>query len=234
VNRGKQKLLNRPPRFFHRKTMARLTPEIIWNAHEKELLNILNEHTLVPKPKKVHFYAPSFMYYSTQYYRSQPNHFPTISITGTSCALNCKHCGGKILETMHPAFTPEKLFEICAELKLKGALGCLVSGGCQPNGAVPLKPFVPTLERIKRDLGLTVLVHTGIVDFATAKALKNAGVDAALIDIIGSEETIKEICNLYVTIEDYTNSLNALHESGLPFMPHIVVGLHNGTLKGEF
>ena len=214
--------------------MARLSPETIWNTNEKELLNILDEHTLVPKPDKVYFYAPSFMYYRTKHYKSQPNHFPTISITGAGCALNCKHCAGKILETMQPACTPEKLFELCAELKLKGALGCLVSGGCQPDGSVPLKDFVPALERIKRELDLTVLVHTGIVDFATAKALKNAHVDTALIDIIGSEETIKEVYNLNVTVKDYANSLDALHESGLPFVPHIIVGLHNGTLKGEF
>jgi uncharacterized radical SAM superfamily protein len=214
--------------------MARLSPETIWNTNEKELLNILDGHALVPKPDKVYFYAPSFMYYRTKHYKSQPNHFPTISITGAGCALNCKHCAGKILETMQPACTPEKLFELCAELKLKGALGCLVSGGCQPDGSVPLKDFVPALERIKRELDLTVLVHTGIVDFATAKALKNAHVDTALIDIIGSEETIKEVYNLNVTVKDYANSLDALHESGLPFVPHIIVGLHNGTLKGEF
>ncbi|MCK4439883.1 hypothetical protein KAU85_02750, partial [Candidatus Bathyarchaeota archaeon] len=45
--------------------------------------------------KKIHFYAPSFMYYKTSHYHSSPTDFPTISVTGESCALNCKHCGGK-------------------------------------------------------------------------------------------------------------------------------------------
>jgi uncharacterized radical SAM superfamily protein len=213
--------------------MAQLSPETVWHTNEKELLSLLSAGTLVPKPKKIRFYAPSFMYYKTSHYCSSPTHFPTISVTGKGCALNCKHCGGKVLETMHPAKTPEKLFELGTKLKQHGALGCLVSGGCLPDGSVPLKQFTPVLEKIKRELGLTVIVHTGIIDTATAEALKNAGVDAALIDIIGSNETIKEIYNLNVTVEDYENSLKALHKARLNFVPHIIVGLHNGKLRGE-
>jgi uncharacterized radical SAM superfamily protein len=213
--------------------MAQLSPETVWNTNEKELLSLLAAGTLVTKPKKANFYAPSFMYYKTSYYCSSPTHFPTISVTGKGCALNCKHCGGKVLETMHPAKTPEKLLELGSKLKQNGALGCLVSGGCLPNGSVPLKQFIPVLEKIKRELGLTVIVHTGIVDSATAEALANAGVDAALIDIIGSNETIKEIYNLNVTVEDYENSLKAFHKVRLNFVPHVIVGLHNGKLRGE-
>jgi hypothetical protein len=134
---------------------------------------------------------------------------------------------------MYPATTPKKLFELCAKLKHDGALGCLISGGCLPNGSVPLRRFVDAIEKIKRELGLTVFVHTGIIDFETANELKKAGVDSALIDIIGLDETIKEIYNLNVTIENYENSLKALHEAGMIFVPHVIVGLHYGKLKGE-
>jgi uncharacterized radical SAM superfamily protein len=135
---------------------------------------------------------------------------------------------------MHPANTPEKLFALGAELKQNGALGCLVSGGCLPDGSVPLKQFIPAIEKIKRELGLTVFVHTGIIDAAMATVLKTAGVDAALIDIIGSDETIRKVCNLNVTVKDYAGSLNALQKAGLNFVPHVIVGLHDGKLKGEF
>jgi len=173
------------------------------------------------------------MHYKTSHYQSSPTQFPTVSVTGTACALNCKHCEGKVLETMHPTTTPEKLFELAQKLKQQGALGCLVSGGCTPDGSVPLKPFIPTIEKIKRELGLTVFVHTGIIDSATATALKRAGVDAALIDIIGSDETIKKIGNPNVTAKDYATSLNALQEAGLNLVPHVIVGLDDGKLKGE-
>jgi uncharacterized radical SAM superfamily protein len=213
--------------------MAHLSPEKIWHTSEKELLGLLNSGALVTKPKNAHFYAPSFMHYKTSHYCSSPTQFPTVSVTGTACALNCRHCGGRVLETMHPANTPEKLFELGAELKQNGASGCLISGGCLPDGSVPLTPFLPTIKKIKRELGLTVFVHTGIIDAATATALKTAGVDAALIDIIGSDETIRKVCNLNVTVKDYVRSLNALQHAGLNFVPHVIVGLHDGKLKGE-
>jgi uncharacterized radical SAM superfamily protein len=210
-----------------------LSPETVWHASEKELIDLLNADALAPKPKAARFYAPSFMYYKTSYYRSSPTRFPTVSVTGTACALNCKHCGGKVLQTMHPATTPATLFELAEKLKQNGALGCLISGGCLPDGSVPLKQFIPTIEKIKRELGLTVFVHTGIIDSDTAVALKNTGVDAALIDIIGSDEIIKKTFNLNVTVKDYAASLNAMQEAGLNFVPHVIVGLHDGKLKGE-
>jgi hypothetical protein len=173
------------------------------------------------------------MYYKTSYYCSSSTAFPTISITGKGCALKCKHCGGTVLETMYPAKTPEKLLRLCEKLKAEGAVGCLVSGGCLPNGSVPLQQFVDVLGRVKHELGLTVLVHTGIIDLDAAKHLKEASVDAALIDVIGSDETIERIYNLNVTVADYDGSLKALHESGVRFVPHVIVGLHYGKLKGE-
>ncbi len=183
--------------------------------------------------KQIRFYAPSFAYYKTRYFRSSPTTFPTISVTGSSCALKCKHCGGKVLETMLSATTPEKLIDICGDLRSKGCIGCLISGGCLPDGSVPLDRFTHAIAKIKRDLGLKVLVHTGIVDTSTAKGLKKAGVAAALIDVIGSDETIQEIYQLNARINDYDRSLRALHESGIPIVPHVLVGLHYGKLKGE-
>lgn len=183
--------------------------------------------------RKIRFYAPSFMYYKTSYFCSSPTDFPTISITGRGCSLNCKHCGGIVLNTMYPATTPEILFDLCNQLKHKGASGCLISGGCLPDGSVPLAGFIDVIGKIKRELGLTVFVHTGVTDFVTAEALKNAGVDVALIDIIGSDETIREIYKMNVNVEDYARSLRALRDAGIAFVPHVIVGLHYGKLKDE-
>ncbi|MEM2995803.1 MAG: radical SAM protein, partial [Candidatus Bathyarchaeia archaeon] len=182
--------------------MTKLSPENIWQMSEGELASLLDEGLLSSKVRLIRFYAPSFMHYKTSHFCSSPTDFPTISVTGKACALKCKHCGGKVLETMYPAATPEKLFRLCSRLKADGALGCLISGGCQPNGAVPLERFVEAIERVKRELSLTVFVHTGIIDFFMAEKLKNAGVDAALIDIIGADETINEIYGLNLTVSD--------------------------------
>ena len=134
---------------------------------------------------------------------------------------------------MHPALSPKELFDLCVKLKKGGAQGCLISGGCLPDGSVPLDGFVPTLVRIKRELGLTVFVHTGIINPKTAASLKAAGVDAALIDVIGSAETIKKTLQPQRNPKDYVDSLKALDEAGLNFVPHVIVGLNEGKLDGE-
>src|SRR5574342_232636 len=116
--------------------MPQLTAEAIWNLTETQITALLESGALKPMHREIRFYAPSFTYYKTKHYCSSTNEFPTISVTGNACALNCKHCGGKVLETMHPALSPDELFELGNKLKQKGALGCLVSGGCLPDGSV--------------------------------------------------------------------------------------------------
>jgi len=184
--------------------------------------------------KRIRFYAPSFMYFKTNRFCSSPAAFPSISVTGSFCALKCKHCGGKVLNTMLSALTPKQLIEVCSDVKRKGGLGCLISGGCLPDGSVPLGKFVDAIAEVKQKLGLTIVVHTGVIDSDMASRLREAGVDAALIDIIGSDETIKEIYQLNVSVSDYDRSLSALHKSGIPLVPHVLVGLHYGKLRGEF
>lgn len=209
------------------------SPEDVWRLSEAELLKFLDSGVLLPKPRRVHFYAPSFMYYRTGYFCSSSKDFPTVSVTGRGCALKCKHCGGKVLQTMHPAKSPEELYLLCSGLKREGALGCLISGGCLPDGSVPLDGFVDAIRRVKSELGLTVFAHVGVINFERARRLREAGVDAALIDVIGADETIREVYRLNVTVKDYDDSLEALSHAGLNFVPHVVVGLHYGKLKGE-
>jgi hypothetical protein len=201
---------------------------------ERELLAFLESSSLRSRTGKIRFYAPSFMYYKTSYYKSSPTDFPSISVTGKGCALNCKHCGGHVLETMYPVASSEELFKLCSKLKDGGAQGCLISGGCLPNGSVPVENFMDGIARVKKELGLTIIVHTGIICRSAAEALKEAKVDSALIDVIGSNETIREIYKLNVTVDEYSESLTALQESGVSLVPHVIVGLHYGTLKGEF
>ncbi len=214
--------------------MTNIDASDIWQMSNQELVSLIENGAFSHKSKKIHFYAPSFVHYKNQFFCSSRNSFSSISVTGSSCSLNCKHCDKKVLNTMIPTQTPQELFNVCKKLKNYGALGCLISGGCNADGAVPFNDFIDVMAQIKTELGLTLAVHTGLVDFSTAKQLKNAGVDSALIDIIGSNETINEICNLDVTVKDYEKSLRALHDSKIPFVPHVLVGLHYGKLKGEF
>ncbi len=211
--------------------------EALLNANENELeaaIRHSHELSMTNFGKRIRFYAPSFMYYKSPKFCSSPAAFPSISVTGSSCALKCKHCGGRVLKTMTSAKTPHDLIQLCTKIKEKGGIGCLISGGCLPDGSVPLDKFVDAIAEIKRRLGLTVVVHTGIIDFDAAQRLKESGVDAALIDIIGSDQTIREIYQLNVDAIDYDESLSALHRACVPLVPHVLAGLHFGKLQGEF
>lgn len=214
--------------------MKQISPESIWHMDNDRLCKLLDKKVPFLKAKKILFYAPSFAYYKTSYYSSSPTDFPTISVTGKKCSLDCRHCGGHVLETMYPVSSSDELFDLCVKLKKQGSLGCLMSGGCLPDGSVPLEGFIDGITKVKQELGLTVLVHTGIVSESRAAALAEAKVDSALIDIVGSNDTIRKICKLNVTVEDYDRSLQALQKSHVPFVPHVIVGLDYGKLKGEF
>lgn len=199
----------------------------------KDKIRLVREISWESFGKRIHFYAPSFAYYNNEYFKSSLTSFPSISVTGTFCALNCSHCSGKILETMIQAQTPRRLIEVCSEIKKAGAVGCLISGGCLPDGSVPIARFADAINEIKKKLGLTIVVHSGLINLEDAKRLRDAGVDAVSIDIIGSEETIREIYNLDASLDHYAKSLDALKKSGIPFTPHVLIGLHYGTIKGE-
>jgi len=206
------------------------------DRHIKDLENDIRkarEISWVNFGRKIRFYAPSFLYYRSKYFKSSRSSFPSISITGRKCSLNCKHCGGRLLKTMIPAETPSKLVEVLRRIKAHGAVGCLISGGCLPDGSVPVEKFVDAVAEAKK-MGLKVVVHTGLVSLETARRLKEAGVDAVSIDILGSDETIREIYNLEASVREYEESLEALSKAGIPFTPHVLVGLHYGELRGEF
>lgn len=160
--------------------------------------------------------------------------FQPVSITGPSCALNCKHCNQHYLKHMIPANNPEKLLLVCKNLHANHAPGVLLSGGSRNDGTVPLDEFAETIRRIKKETGLIISAHTGPVDYEKAKILVEAGLDIALLDVVGSAETTRSVYGVDITPDDYSRTLAALNAAGIPnISPHICVGLHFGKLKGE-
>ena len=185
--------------------------------------------------RNVYFYAPTIKKYETdEYVNKRYPFFVPVSVTGTKCHLNCDHCRGIILESMYEAREPESLYKLALRLKDRGCKGLLVSGGAGINGSVPLTPFAPVMARLKRELGFRMAVHTGLVDAEMADALSEACIDVAMVDIIGSDETIKKVYHLKASVSDYENSLKNLVDRGVKVSPHVVVGLHYGEILGEY
>ena len=187
-------------------------------------------------PDVVAFHAPGLRRYSTSEFNTQePGEFISISLTGNSCALGCDHCKTEVLKTMTPLpRMEESLFGLCARAAEKGAKGVLISGGCDSRGRVPLMRHIPDLLRVRRELGLKLRVHPGLPDSETCAALGEVGLDGAMVDIIGHEDTIREVYHLDAAPEDYGAMLADLARHGVPAVPHIVLGLHFGRLLGEW
>lgn len=181
------------------------------------------------------FSIPGMVSYDDDTLPSQKDRFAAISVTGAHCDLLCGHCKGKLLESMIPAEDPETFLQVVDGLRLKGAHGILVSGGADHHGEVPLKKFVPSIRKLKEsNPQFKVIVHTGLIQSDTARDLKKAGIDQILIDLIGDDDTIREVYHLNKRVEDYEKTLWMLKEMGHRLAPHIIIGHHFGALRGEW
>jgi uncharacterized radical SAM superfamily protein len=180
------------------------------------------------------FYAPGLKRWQTKEWKpDNPRRFLPVSVTGSACALSCDHCQAKVLEGMISVKAGEDLFDLAASLKRQGSEGLLVSGGSTRAGGVPLLGHLKHVPRIKEELGMTVIAHSGVVSPQLAEGLADAGVDGVMLDIIGADETIRDVYHLDLTTQDFERSLALLADRGLRIIPHIVCGLHYGRFLGE-
>jgi uncharacterized radical SAM superfamily protein len=181
-------------------------------------------------------YTPTFRSYATDDLKGcGKNRFPAFSITGGACALNCDHCQAKILEPMIPATNPAELERKVRDLAmLQDLQGFLLSGGSNRRNEVPYERYFPTIEALKREFPyLRVAMHTALLDERRAKRMEAAGIDVAMMDVIGSAETIRQVYHLDRPVEDFEATLAALCGTTMEIVPHIVIGLHYGRILGE-
>lgn len=182
-------------------------------------------------PDVIHFAVPGGRHYDGKHFCNS-GRFLNVSITGSSCALQCDHCQGTMLNGMIPAPTPEKLQELGINLRKKGVTGLLITGGCNYEGRVPIKPFLSALTYLK-SLDFTIDVHTGLADKETAVGLKQAGVDKVFLDMIGDAETIRRVYHLDHKPSAFRDTLEILLAEDLDVVPHVVLGLNYGKIMGE-
>lgn len=184
-----------------------------------------------------------------------PTKTKPISVTGEDCALNCSHCGRHYLKGMQSlemalgtagettcVLTPKTATGISSKAAL-GQGNCssqgtekpqsyLISGGCTPQGKVPILPHINKLYHLKKDFRLNV--HPGLVNKEEAKALA-AVAEVASFDFVSSKEIIQQVYGLDKNLSDYISSYRYLVESfGVNrVVPHITIGLAKGEVTNE-
>ena len=186
--------------------------------------------------RPVRFSTPTFREYETTELKGcGKNSFPAFSITAGACALDCDHCRAEILKPMIPATNPEMLDQKVRDLILLQDLqGFLLSSGSNRRNEIAYERYYPVIEGLKRDFPhLRIAIHTALLDSRRARLMESAGVDTAMMDVIGAEETIREVYHLDRPVEDFEATLAALCETKMEVVPHIVIGLHYGRILGE-
>ncbi len=188
--------------------------------------------------RPIRFSTPTFKAYSScdmQGCGNGKNSFPAFSVTAGGCALMCDHCQAKILEPMIPATSPDMLEGKVRELVATQALqGFLLSGGSTRANEIRYERYLPVVERLKRDFPhLKVAIHSALLDAPRAQAMATAGDDTVMMDVIGAQETIRDVYHLERPVADFEATLAALCATKMEVVPHIVIGLHYGRLLGE-
>jgi uncharacterized radical SAM superfamily protein len=159
--------------------------------------------------------------------------FEPVSVTGDRCDLSCKHCNKHYLKHMQQADSEESLRKLASSLSKDGVSGLVLSGGTKKDGSVPVYEFAEALKRIKEETGLRMSAHTGVLTDEQAKSF-SLFLDAALTDVVGDAETVKEVLGLPGGPEDYRRTLQLLRDAGVKNLsPHIIVGLRFGKISGE-
>jgi len=150
---------------------------------------------------------------------SNPLDTAVLSLTGQQCSLDCAHCGGHYLGGMRPIWAAEP----------DGATSCLISGGCDPKGRVPV---LAHLERVRawRD-GRTLNWHVGFVSEEEMETIAPL-VDVVSFDFVGDDATIHEVYGLDRTVDDYVRTYELLRRYART-LPHVTLGLRGGRLGHE-
>ena len=83
---------------------------------------------------------------------------------------------------------------------------------------------LPDLMKVRKVLGMTIRIHPGLPDEETPKGLAELDIDGAMVDIIGSDRTIRDVYHLEAKTSDYDEMLERLTRHGIPLVPHLILG----------
>jgi len=157
--------------------------------------------------------------------------FPSVSLTGSYCFLNCAHCGRHYLEGMKKPKKRE-LVDFCLNVERSGGLGCLLSGGMDSRLKVPIDRYADELREIKRRTNLKLNAHVGFIDESDLEWLKY--VDVVSLDFVSDDDVIRRVYKIYKTAKDYLRIIELLTENGIRVAPHITIGLDFGRIHWEY
>ena len=161
------------------------------------------------------------------------SYFPSVSVTGERCDQMCEHCRAVHLRAMIPVSNDDELSNLAHSIKDRGGTGYLLSGGCDPNGSVPVGMFAKSVK--ESSSGLLVNVHAGFISKEEADELAGSGISCFSVDVHQDRGEMLTVLHLDRDPEDYSKLLDILISTGVKVVPHITVGFgyNDLNLSGE-
>lgn len=155
-----------------------------------------------------------------------------VSVTGPACGANCAHCGGHYLRAMLTPREARRLAGVGSEGDPESPVrSWLVSGGCDQTGQVPLLEEGDLLRELGRSGRLNV--HAGLVrtrDEARAIARQATAIS---FDFVVDTPTIEDVYGFPgITGDDFIRSYKLL-AAETRVLPHVLIGLWGGRVRGE-
>ncbi len=145
-----------------------------------------------------------------------------LSVTGARCSLACAHCGGRYLEHMLP-------IDRWREIDGSRVTSCLVSGGCDPGGRVPVADRLDVVGELASRWRLNL--HLGVVGEEEVASL--AGLSPVVsFDLVVDDATIREVYGLDLPGQKLLATYEMLRRY-VRVVPHICIGLRGGVVSGE-
>jgi uncharacterized radical SAM superfamily protein len=160
-------------------------------------------------------------------------YFTSLSVTGGECELNCEHCHSNYLTHMIDVATEEKLRAALDDLVQQGAYGCLLSGGCDIEGKVPILQFADVIKEYKKKSNLLFNFHVGLLQEPEIQKLAELNPDFVSFDFTIDENIIKEVYHLEKSVQDYIDTYSNLLKYKIRTVPHICIGLNFGKTHKE-
>jgi len=151
---------------------------------------------------------------------TRPRKTAAVSLTGGSCALNCAHCGRRYLRGMMPIWNAD----------VQDATSCLISGGCDAEGRVPVLAYLEQVHALRT--GRRLNWHVGLIGEDEIQAIAPY-VDVVSFDLVGDDATIHEVYGLPCGVGDYIRTYQMLRRY-VHAVPHITIGLRGGEICGEY
>jgi uncharacterized radical SAM superfamily protein len=112
----------------------------------------------------------------------------------------------------------------------KGMTSCLISGGCDRSGKVPVTSHLAKVAALRP--GRILNWHVGMLDEAEVRTIVPY-LDIVSFDFVGDDETIREVYSLDYTVGDYLRTYAMLRRYAT-VVPHLTLGLRGGQFSGEY